>query len=88
MTETTEDLRQHELIILRRLRKHPLTEFELAIEVANNTGFNNDEATERMESWLDALRAAGLVWAGQLYNAEGQSIRAAALTNKGRKLVG
>jgi len=89
MTETltTEDLRQHELIILRRLRHSPLTEFELAAEVSEHSAYSHDAAADRMASWLDELRQQGLVWSGRLTNDANQSIVAAALTRKGRELV-
>lgn len=85
--QTLNELRQHELVILRRLREHPLTEFELASEVAEHSGFSPDGAAEHMESWLDALKEAGYIWTGRLYNEKGQFIRAAALTKAGRELV-
>jgi len=88
MMQTLNELRQYELIILRRLRKHPLTEFELTTEVAEHSGYSAADAAERMESWLDALKDAGLIWSGKLFNESDQSIRAAALTRAGRELVG
>lgn len=88
MTNTLEALRQHQLVILRRLRTGPLTEFELASEVSEHSGYSQEQATEQMAEWLEALRGEGLVWAGQLANGEGQQIMAAALTKRGRELVG
>lgn len=88
MVDTVKALQQHQLVILRRLRKGPLTEFELAHEVAEHSGFSAVEAAEKMSGWLEALRGEGLVWAGALTNVEDQSIMAAALTKKGRELVG
>ena len=89
MTETIalEDLRQHELVILRRLRSGPLTEFELAAEVADHSGFSREQAAERIGSWLEDLQAQGFVWAGKLHNCSGQFIHAAALTRRGKELV-
>jgi len=81
-------LRQHQLVILRRLRGGPLTEFELIKEVAGHSGFTQDQAAELIADWLAELRDAGLVWAGVLMNAAGQQIMAAALTHQGRELVG
>ena len=87
MTETLDALRQHQLIILRRLRASPLTEFELVREVAEHSGHSYDEAADLMSEWLDELRDEGLVWAGTLSNASEQKIVAAALTKRGRELV-
>ena len=86
-TTTLESLRHHQLVIVRRLRRGPLTEFELAHEVAAASGYSQDESSERMAGWLDELRTDGLVWAGRMSNAAGQEISVAALTKKGRKLV-
>lgn len=77
---TLEALRQHQLVILRRLRKGPLTEFELVREVANHSGHTQEQCEEKMAEWLDELRSEGLVWAGALTNANGQKMMAAALT--------
>jgi hypothetical protein len=82
-----EVLRQHELIILRRLRKGPLTEFELAREVAENSNWSAEDAFGHVKEWIDDLQAEGLVWAGKLFNQEGQHIYAAALTRRGLDLV-
>jgi len=82
-----EVLRQHELIILRRLRRGPLTEFELAREVAENSNWSSQEAFGHIKEWLDGLQKEGLVWAGKLYNDHGQHIYAAALTRRGQELV-
>lgn len=87
-TLTLDQLRQHQLIILRRLRDGPLTEFELVREIADHSGFTTDDAAENIAAWLDSLMNDGLVWAGSLENHTGQSICAAALTRAGRKLVG
>ncbi len=86
--QTLNEFRQHELIILRRLRKHPLTEFELAQEVAEHSGYSAEQASEQMEAWLESLKESGYVWSGKLFNDNGQSICAAALTRAGRELVG
>ncbi len=87
MTETIQSLAQHQLVILRRLRRGPLTEFELANEVAEHSGYSGEEAADKMADWLETLRAEGLVWAGALSNADGQTLAAAALTTAGRELV-
>ncbi|MGB0717054.1 MAG: hypothetical protein ACPGXK_14330 [Phycisphaerae bacterium] len=87
MINTIEALRQHQLVILRRLRKGPLTEFELAHEVSEVSGFTTDQAADNMATWLDELREAGLVWSGQLSNADDQAILAAALTARGKELI-
>jgi len=87
MIETIESLAQHQLVILRRLRSSPLTEFELAHEVTKHSGYSTEQCTDRMADWLETLRREGLVWAGSLQNADGQQIMAAALTKAGRELV-
>lgn len=87
-TPTIEELRQHELVILRRLRAGPLTEFELSAQVAEHSGYSHDQASERMGDWLDELQSNGFVWTGKLFNSSGQYIHAAALTKLGRELVG
>ncbi len=87
MIETIETLAQHQLVILRRLRTGPLTEFELVHEVTNHSGHNAEQGADRMADWLETLRLEGLVWAGSLQNADGQQIMAAALTKHGRELV-
>jgi hypothetical protein len=87
MVETLDALRQYQLVILRRLRQSPLTEFELAAEVAEHSGFTNEQAANHMTDWLEELRQDGLVWSGSLSNADGQKIVAAALTKRGRELV-
>lgn len=88
MHMTLNALCQPELVVLRRLRSGPLTEFELAHEVAGSSSYTPDQAADRVDSWLNELREKGLVWAGTLLNKRGQSIMAAALTNKGRELIG
>ncbi len=87
MNDTINALHQHQLVILRRLRGGPLTEFELAREVADASGYTADQAADQMAKWLDELRLDGLIWAGALSNADGKKIMAAALTNRGRELV-
>jgi len=80
-------LAQHQLVILRRLRQGPLTEFELAREVAEHSGHTTEEAADQMGAWLEALRLEGLVWSGELQNVDGQRLLAAALTKQGREVV-
>jgi len=87
VNDTLQQLRQHELVILRRLRTGPLTEFELAAEIADHSGYTVEEAADQLGTWLEALRTGGFVWAGALLNAEGQQLMAAALTRQGRELV-
>ena len=87
MTNTIQKLAQHQLVILRRLRTSPLTEFELTREVAEHSGFTVEEAADHIGEWLDELRTDGLVWSGELQNSEGQRIVAAALTKHGRELI-
>jgi len=84
---TLDELCQPELVVVRRLSDGPLTEFELAEEVASSSSYTPEEATERVASWLHALREKGLIWAGTLLNKRGQAIMAAALTNRGRELL-
>ena len=83
-----EALCQPELVVVRRLGRGPLTEFELAREVAVNSSYTPEQAADRVTYWLNELREKGLIWAGTLSNRRGQHIMAAALTNKGRELVG
>ena len=52
MNNTLDTLRQHQLVILRRLRHNPLTEFELANAVAGRSGFTEEQAADRMADWL------------------------------------
>ena len=87
MIDTMEALRQHQLVILRRLRGGPLTEFELAGEVAEHSGYTLEQCADNMAEWLEELRAEGLIWAGALTNDTGQQMLAAALTRRGTKLV-
>lgn len=87
MIETINALRQHQLVILRRLRNGPLTEFELSKEVADNSGFSVEQCSDNMVEWLEELRLEGLIWAGALANCDGQQIMAAALTKRGNELV-
>ena len=87
MMDTLSSLRQHQLVILRRLRSGPLTEFELAREVTAHSGYSAEQCEENMAGWLEELRFEGLIWSGTLANAEGQTIMAAALTNRGKQLV-
>ncbi len=87
MIETVASLAQHQLVILRRLRTGPLTEFELATEVASHSGHTAEQCADQMADWLETLRREGLVWAGSLQNLDAQQILAAALTKQGRELV-
>jgi len=87
MTHTVETLRQHQLVILRRLRTGPLTEFELSREVASHSAFSPEQCADQMSEWLEELRSEGLIWAGALTNANGQRLMAAALTKHGKELV-
>ncbi len=88
VTQAFEVLRQHELIILRRLRTGPLTEFELAREVAENSSWTAELAFENIQTWLESLKSDGMVWAGKLYSSKGQYIYAAALTRRGQEILG
>lgn len=86
-TLNIDSLRQWQLVILRRLRKTPLTEFELAGEVAEHSGYSGEESADRMQDWLEELREMGLIWVGALTNLAGQQLMAAALTGQGRRMV-
>lgn len=88
MIDAIESLRQHQLVILRRLRKSPLTEFELIREVSGHSGYTMEQCEDQIGAWLEELKEGGLVWAGKLANAAGQEIMAAALTSRGADLVG
>lgn len=88
MHMTLDALCQPELVVVRRLSSGPLTEFELAHEVAVSSSYTPEQAADHVAGWLNELQDKGLIWAGTLLNRRGQSIMAAALTNKGRKLVG
>ncbi len=87
MIDTMDALRQHQLVILRRLRSGPLTEFELAGEIADHSGFTVEQCSDNMIDWLEELRSEGLVWSGNLCNDAGQQMMAAALTRRGKELV-
>ncbi|UCE58893.1 MAG: hypothetical protein JSU63_15805 [Phycisphaerales bacterium] len=88
MITTIDCLNQHQLVILRRLREHPLTEFELACEVAEHSGHSVEECSDNMAFWLEELRVEGLIWAGALTNSNDQRMMAAALTKRGMDLIG
>lgn len=88
MVNALETLAQHQLVILRRLRASPLTEFELAREIAEHSAYSLEQCADNMKDWLEQLRAEGSIWFGALTNASGQQILAAALTRQGRELVG
>ncbi len=87
MNRILDELCQPELVVVRRLSDGPLTEFELAQEVALSSSYTPEQATERVSFWLQGLREKGLIWAGTLLNKRGQAIMAAALTSRGRELV-
>ncbi len=88
MIDTIDALRNHQLVILRRLRSGPLTEFELANEIAEHSAHTVEQCADNMTDWLEELRLEGLIWAGALTNVDGQQIQAAALTKRGLELVG
>lgn len=87
MKVSLETLCPAELIVVRRLREGPLTEFELANEVAESSGYTPDQAEAKVPTWLEDLRQKGLIWAGELSNRRGQTLIAAALTKRGLELV-
>jgi len=88
VVNTLETLAQHQLVILRRLRASPLTEFELAREIAEHSAYSVERCADNMADWLEQLRLEGHIWSGSLTNAAGQHLLAAALTRQGRELVG
>ncbi len=88
MNMTLDALRQHELVVVRRLSTGPLTEFELADEVAEHSGYTPDQAADVVGESLHELREKGLIWSGTLLNKRGQSIMAAALTKKWKRAGG
>ena len=55
--------------------------------VGDHAGVSAGQCAESMGEWLGGLRGEGLIWAGDLSNANGQTILAAALTKTGRELV-
>ena len=87
MNPTLDALAQPQLVVVRRLSNGPLTEFELAHDVAANSSYTPEQAANRVAGWLKELREKGLIWAGDLLNKRGQTIMAAALTKRGRELV-
>ena len=66
MATTLNELRHSHLVIVRRLRNGPLTEFELAHEVAESSSYSEEQAADRMEAWLEELRVDGLIWSGRM----------------------
>ena len=84
---TLDALDQPELVVVRRLSSGPLTEFELAHEVAVSSSYTPEQAEDLMAGWLHTLQEKGLIWVGALSNKAGQRMMAAALTNHGRALV-
>ena len=87
MIDTLEALTQHQLVILRRLRPGPLTEFELNHEITEHSGYTAEQCEDNLAQWLEELKEEGLIWVGMLSNANGQQIMAAALTKRGTELV-
>ncbi len=88
MNLTIELLSNPALIVARRLRSGPLTEFELASEVACHSSYSPEQAADQLASWVEELFDKGLIWSGVLSNRRGQRLVAAALTNLGKRLVG
>ncbi len=88
MQVTIEVLSKPALVLARRLRSGPLTEFELASEVACHLGYSPEQATEEIATWVKELFDQGLIWSGVLSNRRGQQMVAAALTNLGKRLIG
>ncbi len=88
MKVTIEALSNPALVVARRLRSGPLTEFELASEVACHSGYSPEQATEELATWVQELFDQGLIWSGVLSNRSGQHMVVAALTTLGKRLVG
>ncbi len=88
MNVTIESLSNPALIVARRLRSGPLTEFELASEVACHSSYSPEQAADQLASWVQELFDQDLIWSGVLSNSRGQHMVAAALTNTGKRLVG
>ncbi len=88
MKVTIEALSNPALVVARRLRSGPLTEFELASEVACHSSYSPEQAADQIASGLQELFDQGLIWSGDLSNRRGQHMVAAALTNLGKRLVG
>jgi len=86
MTTTIDDLRQHQLVILRRLRNGPLTEFELSSEVAGHSGWEAEQASDMIGQWLGELASSGLIQV-QTGGVE-YKYKTATLTGAGREVVG
>ncbi len=88
MNVTIESLSNPALIVVRRLRSGPLTEFELASEVACHSSYSPEQAADQLASWVQELFDQGLIWSGVLSNRRGQHMVAVALSNLGKRLVG
>ncbi len=88
MKMTIESLSNPALVVVRRLRSGPLTEFELASEVACQLSYSPEQAVDQLTAWLQELFDEGLIWSGVLSNRRGQQMFAAALTTLGKRLVG
>ena len=88
MKVTIEALSNPAQVVARRLRSGPLTEFDLASEVACHSGYSPEQATEELATWIEELFDQGLIWSGVLSNRRGQHMVASALTNLGKRLIG
>lgn len=71
MKVTIEALSNPALVVARRLRSGPLTEFKLASEVACHSGYSPEQATEELATWAQELFDRGLIWSGVLSNRRG-----------------
>ncbi len=88
MKVAIESLSNPALIVVRRLRSGPLTEFELASALACHSSYSPEQAADQIASGLQELFDQGLIWSGVLSNRRGQHMMAAALTNLGKRLIG
>ena len=88
MNAIMDSLSNPAVVVLRRLRGGPLTEFEMARAVSESFRYSSDQAADQLIFWLQELFDMGLVWYGVLSNACGQNMLTAALTKLGKELAG
>ena len=59
MHMTLDALCHPELVVVRRLSRGPLTEFEHAHDVAVNSSYTPEQAAGRVTNWLNDLQEKG-----------------------------